>query len=111
MLLKASHSRIAARKICLILVMGGFLSACAGTPPHHGVPPSPNARLYAYLVAHGMARGAVMSGQIKPQNIQQIAAVDLSAQKAVFTALERQTSRDNIKADTALTDFLDALPR
>ncbi|GBR35659.1 hypothetical protein AA3266_2203 [Gluconobacter kondonii NBRC 3266] len=76
-----------------------------------GLPPSPNSRLYAYLIAHGMARGAVMTGQISPDGLTRLVTLDKAAQQATLNALKLQSSSANRQADQALSNLLADLPQ
>ncbi|MBS1067135.1 hypothetical protein [Gluconobacter cerinus] len=93
------------RKLTGFALVGSLLCGCVARP-FEGVPPSPNARLYAYLIAHGMARGALMRGKVTPQNVQKLISLDHDAQKAVLNATRLQTSSENRQADAAIAAFL-----
>jgi len=93
------------RRMSVLVLMAGLLAGCVARPME-GVPPSPNARLYAYLVAHGMARGALMGGRITPQNVPKLISLDHDAQKAVLNAMRLQTTSENRKADAAIAALL-----
>ncbi|WP_249208297.1 hypothetical protein [Gluconobacter albidus] len=99
------------RSATALLVAGGFLAGCAARPEMTGVPPSPNSRLYAYLIAHGMARGAVMTGQIGPEGLTRLVTLDRAAQQATLNALKLQNSSANRQADQALSSLLADLPQ
>ncbi|OUI83590.1 hypothetical protein HK22_09135 [Gluconobacter sp. DsW_056] len=99
------------RSATALLVAGGFLVGCAARPEMTGVPPSPNSRLYAYLIAHGMARGAVMTGQIGPEGLTRLVTLDKAAQQATLNALKLQSSSANRQADQALSSLLADLPQ
>ncbi|OAG72618.1 hypothetical protein A0J51_02062 [Gluconobacter japonicus] len=93
------------RRMSVIVLTTGLLAGCVARPME-GVPPSPNARLYAYLVAHGMARGALMGGRITAQNVPKLISLDHDAQKAVLDAMRLQTTSENRKADAAIAALL-----
>ena len=99
------------RSAVALLVAGGFLAGCVAHPAMTGLPPSPNSRLYAYLIAHGMARGAVMTGQIGPEGLSHLVALDRAAQQATVSALRLQSASANRQADQALSTLLADLPR
>ncbi|WP_244289209.1 hypothetical protein [Gluconobacter kanchanaburiensis] len=99
------------RSATALLVAGGFLAGCAARPGITGVPPSPNSRLYAYLIAHGMARGAVMTRQIGPDGLFQLVTLDKAAQRATVNALTLQSSAANRDADKALSNLIADLHR
>ncbi|EHH68446.1 hypothetical protein [Gluconobacter morbifer] len=94
------------RKAVLLVLGGGLLSSCAIHPQIEGVAPSPNARLYSYLIVHGMARGAIMTRQITPENIRQLVALDRNAQIAAINAMRLQNRAGNRQADATLEDLL-----
>jgi len=93
------------QRMSTFVLMTGLLAGCVARPME-GVPPSPNARLYAYLVAHGMARGALIGGRITAQNVPKLISLDHDAQKAVLNAMHLQTSSENRKADAAIAALL-----
>lgn len=99
------------RPATALLVTGGFLAGCAARPGITGLPPSPNSRLYAYLIAHGMARGAVMTRQIGPDGLFRLVTLDKAAQQATVNALKLQSSAANREADKALSNLIADLPR
>ncbi|MBN3866498.1 hypothetical protein [Gluconobacter kondonii] len=107
---KASRSAVW-RSATALFVAGGFLAGCAAHPEMTGLPPSPNSRLYAYLIAHGMARGAVMTGQISPDGLTRLVTLDKAAQQATLNALKLQSSSANRQADQALSNLLADLPQ
>ncbi|GBR25364.1 hypothetical protein [Gluconobacter japonicus] len=93
------------QRMSTFVLMTGLLAGCVARPME-GVPPSPNARLYAYLMAHGMARGALMGGRITARNVPKLISLDHDAQKAVLNAMRSQTSAENRKADAAIAALL-----
>ncbi|MFT8806958.1 hypothetical protein [Gluconobacter sp.] len=99
------------RPVLALLVAGGFLAGCVARPAMTGLPPSPNSRLYAYLIAHGMARGALMTGQIGPEGLTRLVTLDRAAQQATVNALKLQSSSANRQADQALSSLLADLPQ
>lgn len=96
------------QRMSTFVLMTGLLAGCVARPME-GVPPSPNARLYAYLMAHGMARGALMGGRITARNVPKLISLDHDAQKAVLNAMRSQTSAENRKADAAIAALLSSL--
>ncbi|KXV38596.1 hypothetical protein AD942_13550 [Gluconobacter japonicus] len=96
------------QRMSTFVLMTGLLAGCVARPME-GVPPSPNARLYAYLVAHGMARGALIGGRITARNVPKLISLDHDAQKAVLNAMRSQTSAENRKADAAIAALLSSL--
>ncbi|MBF0870738.1 hypothetical protein [Gluconobacter japonicus] len=96
------------QRMSIFVLMTGLLAGCVARPME-GVPPSPNARLYAYLMAHGMARGALMGGRITARNVPKLISLDHDAQKAVLNAMRSQTSAENRKADAAIAALLSSL--
>lgn len=108
--LKASPAAVW-RSTAALLVAGSLLAGCVARPVMTGLPPSPNSRLYAYLIAHGMARGAVMTGQIGPEGLVRLVTLDKAAQQATVNALKLQSSSANRQADQALSNLLADLPQ
>ncbi|GBR55277.1 hypothetical protein AA106555_1979 [Neokomagataea thailandica NBRC 106555] len=101
--------------LAAILVFGpASLSGCSDLQTRYqSISTSPNAPLYTYLIIHGMARGALMSGQIQPKDLTDLIALDHKAQSAVMRALQTHIQKHDMKpgqadtdADTALSAFL-----
>lgn len=64
------------------LALCGALAACQASPVVN-TRPTPHTLIYSYMIAHGMARGAVMSGGITPHRLTEIIVLDHEALLAV----------------------------
>lgn len=94
-------------------------SGCVGHQPRpQPVMTSPNAPLYTYLIVHGIARGALMSGKIHSNELDHLIALDHTAQHAVNDALTAHIKDHNpaptaydAQATNALSQFLSYIER
>lgn len=89
------------------LCLAGMLLGGCVMRPRAGIPASPNARLYAYFIAHGMARGALMTGAVPPGDVFRLVALDRAARDAVLNAFRQNSPVGNKAADAALAALLD----
>lgn len=63
----------------LVLLCGlTGLTACTSAPVV-STKPTPHTLIYTYLMAHGMARAAVMSGAVQPEALPQLLVADQAA--------------------------------
>ncbi|WP_156480450.1 hypothetical protein [Acetobacter tropicalis] len=60
------------------------------------ITPTPTTLIYSYIIAHGMARGRVMSGDLAPQDVIRLAQADQMALLSVLMA-EKEPSRESEK--------------
>ncbi|QDH17891.1 hypothetical protein [Swingsia samuiensis] len=98
------------KTIPALILIGSFLSGCITHPQRtEGVPPSPNARLYTFLIAHGMVRGALITGRISPQNIQNVIILDHGAEQTALQAAQKQTPSAVKKADLSVEKLLNVI--
>ncbi|MFT8719316.1 hypothetical protein [Acetobacter sp.] len=65
-----------------VLSLCGILAACQAAPVVK-VEPTPHTLVYSYLMAHGMARGAVMSGGMNARQLLDLIRADHEALLAV----------------------------
>ncbi|WP_010667745.1 hypothetical protein [Acetobacter aceti] len=78
------------------LTLCGALAACQASPVV-STKPTPHTLVYSYMMAHGMARGAVMSGGITPRRLTEIIVLDHEALLAVARE-ESLPSDSNMRA-------------
>ncbi|MDN7354073.1 hypothetical protein [Acetobacter senegalensis] len=73
------------------------------------ITPTPTTLIYSYLIAHGMARGRVMSGDLTPQDVIQLARADQMALLSVLMAEKEHSARNFKDAGEAMVSFLRAM--
>lgn len=78
------------------LALCGALAACQASPVV-STRPTPHTLIYSYMIAHGMARGAVMSGGITAHRLTEIIVLDHEALLAVARE-ESLPSDSNMRA-------------
>ncbi|NHN87542.1 hypothetical protein GOB81_02705 [Acetobacter sp. LMG 1627] len=85
----------------------GVLGACQAAPVVN-LDPTPHTLIYSYLMAHGMARGAVMSGGMNMQQLLDLIRIDREALRAVSRETAAPGS-DNLRAaNQAVERLIDA---
>jgi len=81
------------------------LSACAGNPDERTAANDPHVVVYAYLMAHGMARGYVMSEPVGKDDLARLISVDRTALLAVAQE-STQPSPAHLRSATAAVESL-----
>ena len=92
-----------------VLSLCGILAACQAAPVVK-VEPTPHTLVYSYLMAHGMARGAVMSGGMNARQLLDLIRADHEA----LLAVARESSipgSTNLKAANEAVERLIAATR
>ncbi|GBQ22907.1 hypothetical protein AA0472_0923 [Acetobacter estunensis NRIC 0472] len=103
-------NRLRAVALCLAL------AACQASPAV-SLRPTPHSLIYSYMMAHGMARGAVMSGGMTPRQIMELIVVDHAALLAVAREMAEPSggnmhaANDAIIRLVALTQPVDGKPQ
>ncbi|MBR0559650.1 hypothetical protein [Neokomagataea anthophila] len=79
---------------------------------------SPNAPLYTYLIIHGIARGAFITGTLHSNDLDHVIALDHTARQTVENALKKHLQHhdsapntNDIQATKALSDLLSYIER
>lgn len=97
------------RGLCCTMVAVSLLAGCQAPMATVKITPTPTTLIYSYIIAHGMARGRVMSGDLAPQDVIRLAQADQMALLSVLMA-EKEPSRRSFKgAANAVVSFLSAL--
>ncbi|MFT8804026.1 MAG: hypothetical protein ABF856_02410 [Acetobacter aceti] len=97
------------------LALCGALAACQASPVV-STRPTPHTLVYSYMIAHGMARGAVMSGGITPHRLTEIIVLDHAALLAVAREetspgdSNMQAANSAIERLIAVTEPMDGAP-
>lgn len=82
------------RGLCCTMVGVSLLAGCQAPMATVKITPTPTTLIYSYIIAHGMARGRVMSGDLAPQDVIRLAQADQMALLSVLMA-EKEPSRKN----------------
>lgn len=82
------------RGLCCTMVGVSLLAGCQAPMATVKITPTPTTLIYSYIIAHGMARGRVMSGDLAPQDVIRLAQADQMALLSVLMA-EKEPSREN----------------
>ncbi|WP_050942236.1 hypothetical protein [Acetobacter tropicalis] len=82
------------RGLCCTMVAVSLLAGCQAPMATVKITPTPTTLIYSYIIAHGMARGRVMSGDLAPQDVIRLAQADQMALLSVLMA-EKEPSRKN----------------
>lgn len=82
------------RGLCSTMVGVSLLAGCQAPMATVKITPTPTTLIYSYIIAHGMARGRVMSGDLAPQDVIRLAQADQMALLSVLMA-EKEPSRKN----------------
>lgn len=97
------------RGLCCTMAGVSLLAGCQAPMATVKITPTPTTLIYSYIIAHGMARGRVMSGDLAPQDVIRLAQADQMALLSVLIA-EKEPSRKNFNYNrSAIIDFLDAI--
>ncbi|MCP1230430.1 hypothetical protein [Acetobacter indonesiensis] len=95
-----------ARHVYVLCGVLTTLTACHASMNTVTVAPTQSTLFYTYLIAHGMARGSVMSGEQNVAGVLRLANADKNAFLSVLTA-ERFPKKQNFyAASNALILFL-----
>lgn len=81
------------------------LSACQ-TSPVVDTRPTPHTLIYSYLIAHGMARGYVMSGNLDMKQLATVLMADRAALLAVMAETANPSSPHLHAAGNAIEQLL-----
>ncbi|KAA8389440.1 hypothetical protein FOH24_08655 [Acetobacter tropicalis] len=84
------------RGLCCTMVGVSLLAGCQAPMATVKITPTPTTLIYSYIIAHGMARGRVMSGDLAPQDVIRLAQADQMALLSVLMA-EKEPSYKNIR--------------
>nr|WP_294918310.1 hypothetical protein [uncultured Neokomagataea sp.] len=94
-----------------------FSMGCATLQPTPTIT-SPNAPLYTYLIIHGIARGAFITGKLHSNELDHVIALDHTARQTVENALQAHhqnhnstPSANDAQATRALSDLLSYIER
>ncbi|ATJ91314.1 MULTISPECIES: hypothetical protein [Acetobacter] len=82
------------RGLCCTMAGVSLLAGCQAPMATVKITPTPTTLIYSYIIAHGMARGRVMSGDLAPQDVIRLAQADQTALLSVLMA-EKEPSRKN----------------
>lgn len=82
--------------LCCTMVGMSLLAGCHTSMTTVKITPTPTTLLYSYIIAHGMARGRIMSGDLAPQDVIRLAQADQMALLSVLR-VEKEPSYKNIK--------------
>jgi len=83
------------------------LTSCATAPMEaSAVPTSPHSLIYTYLMAHGMAFGYVMGGNVDQKGLELLVAIDHNAQLSVANELKQPSAEHLQQANQAVETLL-----
>ncbi|MCG4252940.1 hypothetical protein K6W37_03350 [Acetobacter senegalensis] len=73
------------------------------------ITPTPTTLIYSYIIAHGMARGRVMSGDLAPQDVIRLEEIDHKMLLTVIYANKNFSEENFRKAASMMVAFLSAI--
>ncbi|NHN85839.1 hypothetical protein GOB93_14480 [Acetobacter musti] len=104
---KAGGAGLLPRLGCVLGVLF-TVSACQTSSPVVDMRPTPHTLIYTYLMAHGMARGTVMSGDITPPQLTGLLVADRAALLAVMKETAYPSGANLVAASRAVQQLLAA---
>lgn len=106
---QARHSGVS--RLMRLLGAPAILVLLAGcqTAPAVSVRPTPHTLVYAYLMAHGMARGCVMSGGLDMAGLKEVMVADRFALLAVMLETAHPSDTNMKQASQAVQRLLAAV--
>lgn len=82
------------------------LAGCQSSANMVKITPTPRTLIYSYVIASGMARGQVMSGQVSRERLVQIVNADRAALTAILNAEYNPSGAGLKNAGQAMENFL-----
>lgn len=97
------------RGLCCTMVGVSLLAGCQAPMATVKITPTPTTLIYSYIIAHGMARGRVMSGDLAPQDVIRLAQADQMALLSVLMAEKEPSRKAMERARSAVGVYLDRI--
>lgn len=98
--------------LALVLLMGATIGCTTAQErdDDESAPMSPNARLYAYLIVNGMARGAFLSGHLTRRDMPALVEIDQKTRVALERNLHHPSTQQDFQIDELLARYIGHIP-
>lgn len=97
------------RGLCCTMVAVSLLAGCQAPMATVKITPTPTTLIYSYIIAHGMARGRVMSGDLAPQDVIRLAQADQAARGSIVDFETTNRRWFFVQATDAIISYLRAI--